>query len=59
VILALVSISVAKADSSLQIDATLLEWLLRAWKITEIGVKLISQRSGVVNVKAGKLLQSY
>ena len=58
-ILVLVSISVAKADSSLQIDVT------PAWngyygsgKSTEIVVKLISQRSGVVNVKAGKLLQT-
>ena len=58
-ILALVSISAAKADSSLQIDITP-AWngYTRPGKPTEIGVRLISQRSGAVNIKAGKLLQT-
>lgn len=57
--LAWVSISVAKADAPLQIDDTP-AWngYYRPGKSTEIGVRLISQRSGVVNVKAGKLLQT-
>ena len=58
-ILAWVSMSVAKADSSLQLDVTpVWNGYYTSGKSTEIGVRLISQRSGVVNIKVGKLLQS-
>ncbi len=58
-ILAWVSISAAKADTSLQIELTP-AWngYYRLGKSTEIGVRLISQGSGRVAIKAGKLLQT-
>ena len=58
-ILAWVSISAAKADSSLHIEVTP-AWngYYRLGKSTEIGVRLISQGSGPVAIKAGKLLQT-
>ena len=57
--LAWVSISVAKADSSLQIEITP-AWngYYRPGKSTEISVRLISQGSGAVTIEAGKLLQT-
>ena len=57
--LAWVSISVAKADSALQIEMTP-AWngYYRPGKSTEIGVRLISQSSGIVTIAASKLSQT-
>lgn len=57
--LALVSLSSAKADPSLQMEVTP-AWngYYRSGKPTEIGVKLISPHSTVVNISGGHLFQT-